>query len=148
MIQPLDWALAIDFSTRFLAAALVGAVLALHPARIRHQWGKNLDWSTVESQILLTVAGAIMVVMVGESLPRAFGLLGLGSLIRFRVTMNSPRDTALLLVLIGLGMGCGTRLYPIVGLATVFVFLLLFLLEFGRQRQREAPPFPEDEGAM
>ena len=53
------------------------------------------------------MAGALLVVVIGDSLARAFGLVGLGTFIRFRAGVKDPRDVAILFVMIGVGMACG-----------------------------------------
>ncbi|MBI3762600.1 MAG: DUF4956 domain-containing protein [Chloroflexi bacterium] len=136
LTQTWTWGLIGDYLLRFGAAILVGVVLALHPVRLR-RWGAGLNWGTVQAQILIAFAGALMVIMVGESVARAFGLVGIGTLIRFRTTLRDPRDIAVLFLLIGLGMGCGIKLYPIVALATAVVFVLLFALEIGRPPDKQ-----------
>ncbi len=124
-----DWNSILDHLLRLSAAALVGAALALHPLRWLGRWDKKPDWDAAKAQILITVAGAVIAVIVGDSLARAFGLVGVGSLVRFRTAMKSPRDTALFFLLIGMGMMCGIGLYGLAVLVTVFVFALLFALE-------------------
>jgi hypothetical protein len=61
----------------------------------------------VQAQILLCAAAAIITMVIGDSLAKAFGLVGLGSFVRFRSGLKDPRDAAVLFLVIGLGMACG-----------------------------------------
>ncbi len=123
------------------AAALVATLLSIHPLRLRRQKAeRRFEWDTIRAQILIAVAGALMVVVVGDSMARAFGLVGIGSFIRFRTAIRNPRDTAFLFLLIGLGMACGLELYALVGVGTIFILLLLCLVEAGRPDKSSMEP--------
>ena len=53
-----------------------------------------------------------MVVVIGQSTARAFGLVGLGGFIRFRSGIKDTRDAAVMFVMIGIGMACGAGRDP------------------------------------
>jgi len=118
---------------RLLVAALLGAFLgyrvwrrflpqALPPAR-----------ETAQAQTLIAVAGALMVVVIGHSTARAFGLVGLGAFIRFRSGIKDPRDAAVMFVMIGIGMACGLGAVPMAVIATIFASAVLGLFDAGRR---------------
>jgi hypothetical protein len=65
-----------------------------------------------QAQTLITVAGALMVSVIGDNMARAFGLVGLGAFIRFRSGIKDPRDAAVMFVMIGIGMSCGLGTCP------------------------------------
>jgi uncharacterized membrane protein YhiD involved in acid resistance len=154
----LTWPLAWDIAARLGAATLMGAILALHPMRLwRLKAEEELDWELIRAQVLITVAAALMVIVIGESTARAFGLVGIGSFVRFRTVMKSPRDAAGLFVLIGIGMACGLRHFALAGVVTGFAVLLLCVLELGpvnrpkkkgdkndKEKKDEEPPLPDD----
>jgi hypothetical protein len=147
--RAVNWDEILRMSASLTAAAAVATLLSLHPSRLRRQKAeKDFDWDTVRSQILIAVAGALMVVVVGDSMARAFGLVGIGSFIRFRTSIRNPRDTAFLFLLIGLGMACGLELYLLTAVGTAFLMLLLCLVEMGRpDRTRiEEPVGSAEEG--
>lgn len=144
----LSWELARDTGARLGAATVLGAMLALHPLRLRRQAAEGgVDWDIVRAQVLIAMAGALMVLVVGDSVARAFGLVGIGSFVRFRTDMKNPRDAAVLFVLIGVGMGCGLKLYALSACAAAFVFALLFAVEAGPHAppKRRRPEFPAEE---
>ena len=74
-------------------------------------------WSflTNHAQILLCVSGAMMMVLINDSLARAFGIAGAASLVRFRTPVDDPRDAAVMFLLIGLGMASGLGAFMLAG---------------------------------
>jgi len=120
---------------RMALASVLGALIAYRFWRrfMPHQPQPSLQGA--QSQTLIAAAGALMVVVIGDNVARAFGLVGLGAFIRFRSGISDPRDAAAMLVVIGIGMICGLGL-PLLALAgTLFVCLVLVLFDAtGRQR--------------
>ncbi len=149
----MNWSEVPPLVASLAAAAFVGAALALHPMRLMKEGFSRIDLDTVRAQILVAASGALMVLVVGDSVARAFGLVGIGSFIRFRTVMKSARETGVLFLLIGLGMACGLRQWPVAVVGTVFFYLLLFLIDLGGEREekkkKEEPPMPlADEGLL
>jgi uncharacterized membrane protein YhiD involved in acid resistance len=124
---------------RLLIAAVLGASVA-------YRWWRKLmpralppAREAAQAQTLIAVAGAIMVAVIGDSMARAFGLVGLGAFIRFRSGIKDPRDAAVMFVMIGIGMACGLGAVPIAVVATFFVTAVLALFDAGqRARPRMA----------
>jgi hypothetical protein len=118
---------------RMLTAGLLGAFLGyrlwrrllpntLPPAR-----------ETAQAQTLIAIAGALMVVVIGQSTARAFGLVGLGGFIRFRSGIKDTRDAAVMFVMIGIGMACGLGAVPMAIVATLFASVVLAIFDLGRR---------------
>jgi uncharacterized membrane protein YhiD involved in acid resistance len=118
---------------RLIIAAALGGFLgfrlwrrlmpnALPPAR-----------EVAQAQTLIAVAGALMVVVIGHSTARAFGLVGLGGFIRFRSGIKDTRDAAVMFVMIGIGMACGLGAVPMAMVATLFAAVVLALFDAGRR---------------
>jgi hypothetical protein len=91
---------------RLIVAVMLGAAIAYRPWR-RFSGMVSPRREMVHAQILIALAGALAVTVIGDSLARAFGLVGLGGFIRFRTGIRDPRDAAVFFLLIGLGMACG-----------------------------------------
>ncbi|HEV8548391.1 MAG TPA: DUF4956 domain-containing protein [Polyangiaceae bacterium] len=116
-------------------AACLGAIVAFRPWRRLIAGSRPPSAQAAQSQTLIAASGALMVIVIGESIARAFGLVGLGSFIRFRSGIRDPRDAALLFVMIGIGMACGLGLPVMAASGAAFVTLLLMVFDLSaRQR--------------
>ena len=65
----------------------------------------------IETQIVLAVVGATVMLVVGSSLARAFGIVGAANLIRYRAKIDDPKDAVVMLSTLSLGLCCGVELY-------------------------------------
>jgi hypothetical protein len=83
--------------------------------------------SIFHTQVLLALGGAMIWLVVGDNLVRAFGLAGMIGLIRYRTRIRDPKDTTVLLFSMILGMACGLGQYVVAGIGTGFVFIGLVL---------------------
>ncbi len=115
---------------RMLCAFVLGAIVAYRPwRRLPGYRAPRPAIDIVQAQTIIAVAGALVVVVIGDSLARAFGLVGLGTFIRFRSGIKDPRDVALMFVMIGVGMACGLGLVPTAAVGTLFVSITLALFD-------------------
>jgi hypothetical protein len=116
-------------------AFVLGAVLAYRPWR-RLLGKPPVAHETAQMQTLIAIAGAVVVAIIGDSVARAFGLVGLGGFIRFRSGIKDPRDAAVMFLMIGIGMACGIGLVPLAAVTTGFAALLLLYFDrFGTARR-------------
>ncbi|MEK7403934.1 MAG: DUF4956 domain-containing protein [Acidobacteriota bacterium] len=111
---------------KLLAAFLVGELIT--EVHRRSHRGRPLAVAIEQAQVLLSVAGALMMIIIGDSLARAFGIAGAASIIRFRTPVDDPRDTMILFLSLGLGMACGLGAFAIAGLGTAFLCAVLVWL--------------------
>jgi len=112
---------------RLSLAALFGSVLALRPRR-RSQGARKVV--VIQTQIMLAVVGAVIMLVVGNSLSRAFGIVGAAGLIRYRSTIADPKDAVVMLSALAAGLAVGVGLFQLGAVATVFMMLALWLVEF------------------
>ena len=118
---------------RMLVASLLGAFLGFRPWRRLLPNALPPAREVAQAQTLIAMAGALMVVVIGGSTARAFGLVGLGGFIRFRSGIKDTRDAAVMFVMIGLGMACGLGAVPMAVVATLFAGAVLALFDLGRR---------------
>ncbi len=119
---------------KLLAAAAIGMlVTAIHSPTVPD---RPLGRSMRHAQILLCVSGAMMMMIIGNSLVRAFGIAGAASIIRFRTPVEDPKDITIIFLLMALGMACGIGAFAVAGLSTAF--LCLFLLFLDRRAEHRA----------
>ena len=114
---------------RFSLALVLGALLAYRPWRRFIPSAPVMLQETAHTQLLIAVAGAVMTTVIGDSMSRAFGLVGLGGFIRFRSGIKDTRDAAVMFVLIGVGMSCGLGAFRVALCATFFIGVVLIGLD-------------------
>ena len=118
---------------KLVAAALIGVlVTAVHQPSTRDRAGSR---SMEQAQMLLCVSGALMMIIIGNSLARAFGIAGAASIIRFRTPVDDPKDVTILFLLMGLGMSTGLGAFAVAGLGTAFLCLTLVGLDLMARQQ-------------
>ena len=111
---------------KLVVAALIG--LAVTAVQRRVFPDRVVTPSMEQAQVLLAVAGALMMMVIGNSLARAFGIAGAASVIRFRTPVDDPRDVTVLFLLMGLGMAAGLGALTLAALGTAFLVCCLALL--------------------
>lgn len=107
-------------------AAVLGAALAFRPVR---RGTPPRDPAVIQTQIILAVVGSVIMIVVGASLARAFGILGAANLVRYRAKIDDPKDAAVMLVALAVGLATGVGVYGIAVGATAFILPLLWGLE-------------------
>ena len=78
---------------------------------------------------MAVVAGGMMMV-VGDSAARAFGIFAAASLVRFRTNIRDPKEITVLLVCLGVGLAAGVGRWDMAVILTLFVLIALSVLEF------------------
>jgi anti-anti-sigma factor len=120
-----------------LIKLIVAALIGLLVTTIHHPATRERSSSMEQAQTLLCVSGAMMMIIIGDSLARAFGIAGAASIIRFRTPVDDPKDVTILFLLMGLGMSVGLGAFAVAGLGTGFLCTALLLLsQMSRQRAR------------
>ena len=111
---------------RLAVAAAIGAVLTAVHNRVRG--GRMLGYSLARAQTLLCVAGALTMILIDNSVARAFGIAGAASIVRFRTPVEDPTDATVLFLSMALGMASGVGAFglSIAGTAGVCLVLITF----------------------
>jgi anti-anti-sigma factor len=122
---------------KLVVAALIGMLITVVHRPVSRD--KPLTRSMEQAQVLLCVSGAVVMIIIGNSIARAFGIAGAASIIRFRTPVEDPKDITILFLLMGLGMAAGLGAFAVAGLATAFLCVLLLVLDRmpSDQRPRE-----------
>ncbi len=97
---------------RLPLAAALGSALAMRPRRAGTPSRKP---AVVQTQVILAVMGALVLIVVGASLARAFGVVGIAGLIRYRAKVDDPKDASVMLAGLGVGLACGVGLLYLAG---------------------------------
>jgi hypothetical protein len=118
---------------RFALAAFLAALLAFRPRRGVSPSRRNPY--VAQTQILMAVVAGGMMMVVGDSAARAFGIFAAASLVRFRTNIRDPKETTVLLVCLGVGLAAGVGRWDMAVILTLFVLMALAVLEYGEQFQ-------------
>ena len=111
---------------RLPLAAALGAALALRP---RRRGTPARTPAVVQTQIVLSVVGAVIMLVVGASLARAFGIVGAANLIRYRSKIDDPKDAVVMLCALAVGLAAGVGLYALGVFSTAFLVAALWVIE-------------------
>ncbi len=118
---------------RFSLAAFLAALLAFRPRRGLSIFRRNPY--VAQTQILMAVVAGAMMMVVGDSAARAFGIFAAASLVRFRTNIRDPKEITVLLVCLGVGLASGVGRWDMAVILTLFVLIALSLLEYFEQYQ-------------
>jgi len=119
-------------SLRLLLATLLGAALAYRP-RKRILIKRNPYVS--QTQILLAIVAAALMMIVGDNAARAFGIFAAVSLVRFRTNIRDPKEITVLLISMALGLACGVGRWDLALVLAFFSLLVLWVLEWREPEQ-------------
>jgi len=112
--------------SRLPIAAGLATVLAMRPRRRGTPHRKPV---VVQTQIILAVVGAVVMLVVGSSLARAFGIVGAAGLVRYRARIDDPKDAGVMLSTLAVGLAAGVGLWLLAIFGTLFIGMLLWIVE-------------------
>ena len=95
---------------------------------IIYQWThvKVPQKSFTDTLIILCMLISVVMVIIGDSIARAFSLVGALSIIRFRTAIQDPRDIAFVFYALAVGMAVGAG-NPAVAILATFVIGIIIL---------------------
>lgn len=110
-----------DVAVRLLAALLLGAVISLSYRHTRRSADADLSFSV--TLVLLCVLIAMVTQVIGESVARAFGLVGALSIVRFRTVVRDTQDTAYVIfaVIVGMAVGAQSLWVAVIGIGVIII---------------------------
>lgn len=111
---------------RLPLAAALGTALALRP---RRRGTPMRQPAVVQTQIVLAIVGALIMLVVGASLARAFGIVGAANLIRYRSKIEDPKDAVVMLSALAVGLAAGVGLFVLALVGTLFLVAALWVIE-------------------
>jgi len=110
-----------------LVIAFICGVLISIVYRVTYK-GPNYSRTFVSSLIVLTVITSLVLIVIGNNLATAFGLVGAMSIIRFRTAVRDVQDIVFIFFSLSIGMAAGQMLYLVAVIGTIFICLVLLLL--------------------
>jgi uncharacterized membrane protein YhiD involved in acid resistance len=106
----------------FVLSAFIGWIY-----KITHR-GTSYTQSFVFTLVLNGMIVALVMMVVGSNIARAFSLVGALSIIRFRNAVKETRDVGFIFLTMAIGMAVGTRFYLLAVAAAVIVSLVILLM--------------------
>jgi len=116
LLAPSDHSLPVVLA-KLVLAALLGAIVG-YRQRI------HVEEYIVQAHVIIAFTGALMMIIIGNEIVRAFGLLGAGSIIRYRTPVRDPKALASLFVTMGIGIAVGTGLFELAFVGAVLIVLI------------------------
>jgi len=111
---------------RLPLAAVLGAVLAVRPKR---KGTPPRQPAVIQTQIILAIVGAVVMLVVGTNLARAFGVVGAAGLVRYRAKVEDPKDAGVMLSTLAVGLSSGVGQYLLAAFSAVFILFALWIIE-------------------
>ena len=114
--------IAIALSLSFLLSAGIGWVY-----RFTH---RNVSYSQsyVQTLVVLGMLIALIMLVVGSNIARAFALVGALSVVRFRNAIKETRDVGFIFLVMAIGMAIGTRFYTLGIISAVAISLIIVVM--------------------
>lgn len=127
-----------DVFGRLLVALICGIMVSIF-YRLTY---KGLSYSTTfaNSLILLTMITSVVIMVIGNNLAAAFGLVGAMSIIRFRTAVKDTQDIMFIFFALAIGLACGVDFTSVAVLGTLIiglVFLAIVKINFSAPRRRD-----------
>lgn len=131
-ISPMDALVNLTF------ALLCGVIVAI-AYRTTYR-GVNFSANNVIAMIMLAMITALVIVVIGSNLARAFGLVGAMSIVRFRTAVKDTQDIMFIFFALAAGLACGSGLYLVALTGTIFIAIVSWLavqIQSENPRKRE-----------
>ena len=106
----------------FVLCALIGWVY-----QITHR-GASYTQSYVHTLVLNGMVVAVIMLIVGSNIARAFALVGALSIIRFRNAVKETRDVGFIFFTMAVGMAVGTKFYLLAVVTAVVICLVILIM--------------------
>ncbi|MEW6746897.1 MAG: DUF4956 domain-containing protein [Planctomycetota bacterium] len=113
-----------DVALVLLLSFVLGQVIAW--AYVWTHRGVSYSQGFVQALVLVCMIVAVVMVVVGDSLARAFGLVGALAIIRFRTAVRDTKDIAFIFLSLAIGIGVGSRAFlpAVIGTAVICLVAL------------------------
>jgi uncharacterized membrane protein YhiD involved in acid resistance len=106
----------------FVLSMVVGYIY-----KITHR-GISYSQTYVHTLVIMGTTIALIMLIVGSNIARAFALVGALSIVRFRNAMKETRDIGFIFMAMAVGMAVGTRFYMLAVFATLMLSVFAFIL--------------------
>jgi len=127
--EPANWLVtAASITLKLALSGLLAALLAFRPHKDIPIVQRNPY--VAQTQILLAVVAAALMMIVADNAARAFGIFAAASLVRFRTNIRDPKEITVLLMSLAIGLACGVGKIEVSIILSLFSLLVLSVLEY------------------
>lgn len=112
--------------TNLLISFILGLLISVY-YRKTHK-GLSYSQSFVLTIIYITIITSAVIMVIGNSLARAFALVGALSIIRFRTVIKDTKDIAIIFLSLVVGLAVGTNNYFLAVITTIFMCIIMLIL--------------------
>ncbi len=131
----------VEFNTFFVnlvIALICGFIISIF-YRVSYR-GPHYSTSFVQAMVILSMVTALVIMVIGNNLARAFGLVGAMSIIRFRTAIKDTQDIVFIFFALAAGMAAGVGLNIIAIAGSLFIGVILL----GLSKSEYAKPHKRD----
>ena len=117
------------------ASFITGGIISLTYMRTSSRSGYSQNF--LITLVLVPSVIAIIILMIGSNIARAFSLTGAFSIIRFRSAPGDPKDISYVLFTMAAGLACGVGIFGYSIVFTTILCLIMFflhLIHFGENK--------------
>ena len=115
--------------------SLVLSVIIAITYRGTHR-GVSYSQTFTQNLVLIGMIVAIVMLIIGTNIARAFTLLGALSIVRFRNAVKDSRDVGFIFFVMAIGMACGTKFYPLAMIGTFAGCGLMYFMTYTQFGQK------------
>ncbi|GAJ97482.1 DUF4956 domain-containing protein [Geomicrobium sp. JCM 19055] len=90
--------------------------------------GSRYAQSFIHTIVIMSIVVSVIMIVIGNNIAVAFGLVGAFSIIRFRSAMNDPKDIAFIFFGMATGIASGLGFYLLAVLFTITLSIIIYFL--------------------
>ena len=109
-----------------ITVALICGLFIARLYRVTYK-GPGYSVNFANAIVLLAMITSVVIMIIGNNLARAFGLVGAMSIIRFRTAVKETRDIVFIFFGLAIGMAAGAGYHRIALIGTAFIGLVVYL---------------------
>ena len=110
-----------------LLLSLILGLLISYVYRLTHK-GISYSQSFMLTIVFVSIIVAMVMMVIGNNIARAFALVGALSIIRFRTVIKDTKDTAYIFIALAAGMAAGTSNYYLAIIGVIFFIIVAIIL--------------------
>ena len=118
--------LPVEIIINLLSSFLSGLIISLVYKKTHK--GLSYSQSFMITNIFLCVIVCMVIMIIGNSLARAFALVGALSIIRFRTVIKDTKDIVYIFWSLAAGMACGTGSYFLALISSIIISIIAYIL--------------------